>query len=93
MGTWVRLLTQGQTKERCAGAFVCVKYEVKLLQAKIKVKKKEQRDQMPRGTMVGGDSGNRAFLILSLSSLELSKPPFHMQMQHYSKRGQLVHPV
>lgn len=47
---------------------------------------------MPRGTMVGGDSGNRAFLMFSLSSLELCKPVFQMQMQHYSKRGQLVHP-
>lgn len=45
---------------------------------------------MPRGTMVGGDSGNKALLILSLSSLELSKPPFHMQMQHYLKRGRLL---
>lgn len=48
---------------------------------------------MPRGTMVGGDSGNKALLILSLSSLELSKPPFHMQMQHYLKRGRLVLPL
>lgn len=48
---------------------------------------------MPQGTMVGGDSGNIALLILSLSPLELYKPPFQMQMQHYSKRGQLVHPV
>lgn len=48
---------------------------------------------MPQGTMVGGDSGNGAFLILSLSSLELYKPPFKMQIQCYSKRGQLVHPV
>ncbi len=48
---------------------------------------------MPQGTMVGGDGGNRAFLIPSLSSLELCKAPFQMQMQHYSKKGQLVHPA
>lgn len=48
---------------------------------------------MPYGTMVGGDNGDGAFLILSLSLLELYKPPFQMQMQHFSKRGQFGHPV
>lgn len=48
---------------------------------------------MPQGTVVGGDSGKKAFLILSVSSFELYKPLIHMQMQHYSQGGQLVHPV
>lgn len=84
---------QGQTKgSRTVAVYLCTRLGMCVgNQTSAGQTKKEQRDRTPKGTMVGGDRGNTAFLMLSLSSLELHNLPFQMQMQHYSKRGQPVH--